>query len=75
MLNLAQIKNQACGRILNKKEGKWQIDSLFAKNESDIVLKNKSEKIFCIGAATARVARVLTLPTFGNLTWDPPKIV
>ena len=25
-----------------------------------------------IGAATARVARVRTLPTFGILTWDPP---
>ena len=29
--------------------------------------------IMHIGAATARVARVRTLPTFGILTWDPPK--
>ena len=28
-----------------------------------------------IGADTARVALVRTLPTFGNLTWDPPKIM
>ena len=28
-----------------------------------------------IGAATARVARVRTLPTFENATWDPPNIV
>ena len=28
-----------------------------------------------IGTATALVARVWTLPTFENLTWDPPNIV
>ena len=28
-----------------------------------------------IGTAPAQVARVRTLPTFGNLTWDPLKIV
>ena len=28
-----------------------------------------------IGEANGRVAQVRTLPTFGNLTWVPPKIV
>ena len=33
----------------------------------------ESRNLLSIGAATARVARVRTLPTFGILTWDPPK--
>ena len=37
-----------------------------------ILLYHFSSSII-IGAATARVARVRTLPTFGILTWDPPK--
>ena len=32
-------------------------------------------RVSSMGAATARVARVRSRPTFGNLTWDPPKIV
>ena len=36
-------------------------------------MTNNSFFRMAIGAATARVARVRTLPTFGILTWDPQK--
>ena len=42
-----------------------RVEDRFASNHADTI----------IGAATARVARVRTLPTFGNLPCDPPKIL
>ena len=45
-------------------------------NELEQYLNEFERYTYSIGAATARVARVRSLPPFfENLTWDPPKIV
>ena len=45
-------------------------DRIYIRHDEENIVGSVSEHIGA-GAATARIARVQTLPTFGNLTWDP----